>query len=73
MRVPLAFKNTGHLPSAQNGVGDPSILVDTQTNTAWIVALWSHGMGNQRAWWSSHPGMTTATTGNGRGGARTRA
>ena len=55
MRVPLSFKNTGHLPSAQNGVGDPSILVDTKTNTAWIVALWSHGMGNQRAWWSSHP------------------
>ena len=63
MRVPLSFKNTGHLPSAQNGVGDPSILVDTKTNTAWIVALWSHGMGNQRAWWSSHPGMTNDVTG----------
>ena len=63
MRVPLSFKNTGHLPSAQNGVGDPSILVDTKTNTAWIVALWSHGMGNQRAWWSSHLGMTNDVTG----------
>lgn len=63
MRVPLSFKNTGHLPSAQNGVGDPSILVDTKTNTAWIVALWSHGMGNQRAWWSSHPGMSNDVTG----------
>lgn len=57
MRLPLAFGETGGLPSAQNGVGDPSILVDTKTNTVWVVAAWTHGMGNQRAWWSSHPGM----------------
>lgn len=57
MRLPLAFGETNGLPSAQNGVGDPSILVDTKTNTVWIVAAWTHGMGNQRAWWSSHPGM----------------
>ena len=57
MRLPLAFGEDGGLPAAQNGVGDPSILVDTQTNTVWIVAAWVHGMGNQRAWWSSHQGM----------------
>lgn len=57
MRLPLAFGEYDGLPAAQNGVGDPSILVDTQTNTVWIVAAWTHGMGNQRAWWSSHPGM----------------
>ena len=57
MRLPLAFGETGDLPAAQNGVGDPSILVDTKTNTAWVVAAWTHGMGNQRAWWSSYPGM----------------
>lgn len=57
MRLPLAFGETGGLPAAQNGVGDPSILVDTKTNTVWVVAAWTHGMGNQRAWWSSHPGM----------------
>ena len=57
MRLPLAFGEHGGLPAAQNGVGDPSILVDTKTNTIWIVAAWTHGMGNQRAWWSSHPGM----------------
>ena len=57
MRLPLAFGETDGLPAAQNGVGDPSILVDTRTNTAWVVAAWTHGMGNQRAWWSSHPGM----------------
>lgn len=57
MRLPLSFGEYGGLPKAQNGVGDPSILIDTQTNTVWVVAAWTHGMGNQRAWWSSHPGM----------------
>lgn len=57
MRLPLAFGEYDGLPAAQNGVGDPSILVDTKTNTVWIVAAWTHGMGNQRAWWSSHPGI----------------
>ena len=57
MRLPLSFGEYGGLPKAQNGVGDPSILVDTQTNTVWVVAAWTHGMGNQRTWWSSHPGM----------------
>lgn len=57
MRLPLAFGEYGGLPAAQNGVGDPSILVDEKTNTIWVVAAWTHGMGNQRAWWSSHPGV----------------
>ena len=53
MRLPLAFGEFGGLPAGQNGVGDPSILVDTKTNNVWVVAAWTHGMGNQRAWWSS--------------------
>ena len=57
MRLPLAFGEYGGLPAAQNGVGDPSILVDTKTNTILIVAAWTHGMVNQRAWWSSQQGM----------------
>ena len=62
MRLPLSFGEYDGLPSAQNGVGDPSILVDTKTNTVWVVAAWTHGMGNQRAWWSSHQGMSMYTT-----------
>ncbi len=62
MRIPLSFVGYGGLPDAQNGVGDPSILVDTNTNTVFIVAAWTHGMGNQRAWWSSFPGMTEDRT-----------
>ena len=57
MRIPMAFGENGGMPSAQNGVGDPAILVDEQTGTIWIVAAWTQGMGNQRAWWSSHQGM----------------
>lgn len=62
MRIPMTFGENGGLPSAQNGVGDPSILVDEQTGTIWIVAAWTQGMGNQRAWWSSHQGMTLNET-----------
>lgn len=62
MRLPLTFGETGGLPAAQNGVGDPSVLFDTQRNTVWVIAAWTHGMGNQRAWWSSHPGMDKVET-----------
>lgn len=62
MTLPLEFGEYDGLPKAQNGVGDPAILVDTKTNTVWVVAAWTHGMGNQRAWWSSHPGQTLYTT-----------
>lgn len=57
MKLPLAFGEYGGLPKSQNGVGDPAILVDENTGTVWIVAAWTHGMGNNRAWWSSRQGM----------------
>lgn len=62
MRIAMTFGETGGLPHAQNGVGDPSILVDEKTNTIWIVATWTHGMGNGRAWNNSMPGMTPDET-----------
>lgn len=62
MRIAMTFGETGGLPHAQNGVGDPSILVDEKTNTVWIVAAWTHGMGNGRAWWNSMPGMERDNT-----------
>lgn len=62
MTLPLHFGEYGGLPSAQNGVGDPSVLVDTKTNAVWAVAAWSHGMGTQRSWFSSHPGMSLNET-----------
>ena len=63
MRIPLSFDEYGGLPKAQNGVGDPAILVDTKSGTIWIIALWTHGMGNRRAWHNSQPGMDINETG----------
>ena len=57
MRIPMAFGEYDGLPLAQNGVGDPAILVDEKTGTIWIVAAWTRGMGNRRAWFNSLPGM----------------
>lgn len=62
MRLPLSFGEYGGLPKAQNGVGDPSILVDDATGTIWIVAAWTHGMGNGRAWVNSQEGNGVETT-----------
>ena len=63
MRIPLQFGEYGGLPKAQNGVGDPSILVDTKNGTIWIIALWTHGMGNRRAWHNSKAGVEINETG----------
>lgn len=43
-----------------DGVGDPAILVDRDTGTIWVAALWSHG---DRAWNGSGPGLTPDETG----------
>ena len=57
MIIPMTFGEDGGLPQAQNGVGDPAILVDTHTGAIWTVAAWTHGMGNHRAWHNSQDGM----------------
>lgn len=43
-----------------DGVGDPAILVDRETGTIWVAALWSHG---DRAWNGSGQGLTPDETG----------
>ncbi|WP_352423865.1 sialidase family protein [Proteiniphilum sp.] len=63
MRIPLQFGEYAGLPKAQNGTGDPAILVDTKTGTIWVIALWTHGMGNRRAWHNSQAGMEIHETG----------
>lgn len=62
MRIPMSFGTYGGLPIAQNGVGDPAILVDDVTGRIWVIAAWTHGMGNYRAWFNSLPGMTLNET-----------
>ncbi len=43
-----------------NGIGDPSILVDKQTNNIWVAALWSRG---NHGFLSSGPGLAPDQTG----------
>lgn len=43
-----------------DGVGDPAILVDRDTDRLWIAAVWSHG---NRGWHGSGPGLTPDETG----------
>ena len=43
-----------------DGVGDPAILVDRETNTIFVLATWSHG---NRAWNGSGPGTSPEDTG----------
>lgn len=57
MTIPMSFGEYGGLPKSQNGVGDPAILVDKETGTIWIIAAWTHAMGNGRAWTNSGQGM----------------
>ncbi len=57
MRIPMSFGEEGGLPRAQNGVGDPAVLVDRKNGTVWIVAAWVQGIGNQRAWFNSGQGI----------------
>lgn len=62
MRIIMDMGEYNGLPEAQNGVGDPAILVDETTGTIWVVAAWTHGEGNARSWWNSGQGMTPEET-----------
>lgn len=62
MRTIMTFGQNGGLPSGQNGVGDPAILVDKVTGTIWTIAAWTHGMGDGRAWFNSQQGMEKTRT-----------
>ena len=57
MRIAMTMADEGSLPKAQNGVGDPAILVDETTGTIWVVAAYAHGQGRGASWTSSQPGM----------------
>jgi len=43
-----------------DGIGDPAVLVDRNTGTIWVAALWSHG---NQGWKGSGPGMLPEETG----------
>lgn len=59
MQLAIDMRGTGLLPDAQNGVGDPAILVDQTNGDIYIMALWTHGMGGKMAWWGSSKNAMT--------------
>lgn len=63
MRKIIDMGTFNGLPQSQNGVGDPSILVDQATNTIWVAALWVSGIPGQTAWNGSKPGLKPGDTG----------
>ncbi len=62
MKVIMDMGEWGGLPNEQNGIGDPSVLVDEETGTIWVAAVWAHGHPGERNWWASKPGMTPLET-----------
>ena len=62
LQIIMDMGEYGGLPEGQNGIGDPAILVDDKTGTIWVVAAWTHGMGNMRAWFNSQAGMEPIET-----------
>lgn len=57
MKIIMDMGEYNGLPQSQNGIGDPAVLVDKQTNTIWVSAVWVHGLANARAWQTVRPGM----------------
>ena len=62
MKIIMDMQAWGGLPEEENGIGDPSILVDRNTNTIWVAAVWAHGHKDKRNWTESKPGMNPDRT-----------
>lgn len=62
MQIIMDAGEYGGLPEAQNGIGDPAMLIDEKTGTIWAIAAWIHGKGNGRAWFNSDKGMSLDST-----------
>ena len=63
MKVIMDMGEWGGRSEAENGIGDPCVLVDKTTNTIWVAALWFHGNPGKTAWGSSKPGLKPDQTG----------
>jgi sialidase-1 len=62
MKVIVDMGEWGGKPQEENGIGDPSILVDRQTNTIWVAGIWAHGHPGKRNWLASKPGLEEEQT-----------
>lgn len=62
MQIIMDMGEWGGLPQAQNGIGDPAILVDDVTGEIFVIAVWVHGIGNDRAWGNVGQGLLPSET-----------
>jgi sialidase-1 len=62
MKVIVDMGEWGGRPQIENGIGDPSILVDQNTNTIWVAGIWAHGHPGERNWYASQPGISPEET-----------
>jgi len=60
MQVVMDMGGDGDPKWRGDGIGDPAVLVDRETNTIWVAATWSHG---NRSWRGSGPGLEPHETG----------
>ncbi len=62
MKVIMDIGEWGSLSNIENGIGDPSVLIDRETNTIWVAAVWAHGHPGKRNWVASKQGMKPEET-----------
>ncbi|MBT3382812.1 MAG: hypothetical protein HN778_00675 [Prolixibacteraceae bacterium] len=62
MKIIMDMGKWGGLPNIENGIGDPSVLIDRETNTIWVAAVWAHGHPGKRNWVESKQGMDPEET-----------
>lgn len=64
VRVIVDMGEYGGLPQAQNGCGDPGILVDYQTGEIFVFALWMHAKPGKHQWTAdgAEPGFEIGKT-----------
>jgi sialidase-1 len=62
MKVVMDMGNWGGLSEEENGIGDPSVLVDRESNAIWIAGVWAHGHKDRRNWTESKPGLDPSQT-----------
>lgn len=63
MQIIMDMGKWGEKPEKENGIGDPSILIDDKTGRIWVAALWAYGKPGKMIWHSSEKGLSPEETG----------
>ncbi|KJF42837.1 sialidase family protein [Draconibacterium sediminis] len=64
MKIIMDMGEWGGRSQRLNGIGDPCVLYDNNTNTIWVAALWISGATEKdMLWWASKPGISPEETG----------